>query len=752
MSALRRVASLAGLTAAAALPGVVLANVVPGGRAVIVTGAAALAGTVVAALVGFVAVRRGRGAAAVAAALGVLALAAALVGVAAWQPDPSAARGALAATGDALARGWATIATSPVPADAAPRTLVPLALVAALAAAGAVALAARRGRAATALLPGATALVAASVAAGRAAYAPTACGLSFLTAAALHLRATGAGSRPGRLGRGTRSAGPRLRRAAPVAALLAVVGASAAVVGPRLTFGRTDQTFDPREHVAVPAVASDATNPLDLATSRRRRGDEPMFTVTSDTPVVTRLVALEAFDGVRWTTDAEYRPTGSVVDMTRRTDIGLARVRATIAVDGLTGPWLPSFGDPLRVTGTPVLVDAASGSFVVRDGDADGRRYTIDAEVPAADPAAADALGLANDERTALALPDGVPPVLAEMAEVATRGAATPLARAVLLERYLRLSFTVDDEAATGQSYGHLVKALTSERAGSEEQFALAFAVLGRLAGLPTRVVVGFGPGASGADRTWTVRSGDARVWPEVKFDGAGWLPFDPVPAHGQDDERSSDLQGGRVAATLPAEPESARPVDGGSVPIVEAVPTTVPAADDGGASTPLVVLVAVLAALVLVTVVGAAVTVVVKRRRTHRRRHAADARDRVIGAWHDVLERSVELGVNATDARTVEEVVASMEPLTTSLAGLYRPVSRALYDDAPLDAADAAQAWRARDRFVSAARRSLGARRRLVALVDPRPLLRRIAEPVPRVGGDERVAEPVLVGSKEAE
>jgi hypothetical protein len=55
---------------------------------------------------------------------------------------------------------------------------------------------------------------------------------------------------------------------------------------------------------------------------------------------------------------------------------------------------------------------------------------------------------------------------------------------------------------------------------------AASFAVLARLLGLPTRIVVGFRADAAGG----TVRAADALAWPEVLFEGIGWVPFNPLP------------------------------------------------------------------------------------------------------------------------------------------------------------------------------------------------------------------------------
>lgn len=71
---------------------------------------------------------------------------------------------------------------------------------------------------------------------------------------------------------------------------------------------------------------------------------------------------------------------------------------------------------------------------------------------------------------------------------------------------------------------------LFEQRAGSPERLATVLALLGRAAGVPTRLAVGFLPGQrplSGGD--FVVRARDAHAWVEVPFPGLGWQRFDPT-------------------------------------------------------------------------------------------------------------------------------------------------------------------------------------------------------------------------------
>jgi hypothetical protein len=61
-------------------------------------------------------------------------------------------------------------------------------------------------------------------------------------------------------------------------------------------------------------------------------------------------------------------------------------------------------------------------------------------------------------------------------------------------------------------------------------QFASAMVMMARASGIPARMAIGFLPGRldKGA---YTVRASDAHAWPELYFDGIGWLRFEPTPS-----------------------------------------------------------------------------------------------------------------------------------------------------------------------------------------------------------------------------
>lgn len=658
--------------------------------------------------------------------IAVVGGAALAIAVSAAAPDRGDTRGVLGDALDGATRGWSALVTSPVPADPTARLLVPLAVAVWAATASATVLAARATTATRraplgALLAPLAAIVGAVVAAGREQYVPALTGAVVVAAASGFLAtfrpAPSAAAAPV-VGRRRRRTPARLARRLVAAATVSAIGA--AIVGPMLAFGRDDEPFDPRDRLDPPTVPAGAVSPLDLFASRLRDPAQPMFVIRAGEPIVTRLVVLDTFDGARWTTSAAYAPSGSAITGAARAGIAVRRVSADITVDGLTGPWMPTAGDAVRVIGTSVLVDPASRSLIAADGEALGATYRLDADLPVPDVASLQYRPVDGGALDELQLPPNMPAPLDEMARVATAGATTPFTTAVLLQRYLQLNFGRDDDYTAGHSYGHLLRALTEIGAGTDEQFASAFAVLGRAVGLPTRVVVGFGTGEAQGDGSYVVRAGDARVWPEVAFEGAGWIAFDPSPPRdGQVDDMTVGLGGGQGFVVEEAPP--AAPISGDAPP--PAPPAAPDAAPSGIPWLPAILLAAL--AVVVGGVLAAVVTVVGKRRRTRRRRRSPDPRARVVGAWHDVLERFAEIDGGDPYRCTVDELIGGSEP-AAALTGLYRPVTCALYADAACTAADAEQAWRARDRFVRARRHDVAWPRRVVWAVDPRAHHRR--------------------------
>lgn len=115
---------------------------------------------------------------------------------------------------------------------------------------------------------------------------------------------------------------------------------------------------------------------------------------------------------------------------------------------------------------------------------------------------------------------------------VRTAGAKTQFGDAVALQDWLTNgSFRYTLNAPTVLTAAELANFLKVTKAGYCQQFSFAMAVLARLLGIPSRVAYGFTSGTPVSGDTWLVTTHDAHAWPELYFQGYGWLRFEPTPA-----------------------------------------------------------------------------------------------------------------------------------------------------------------------------------------------------------------------------
>jgi transglutaminase-like putative cysteine protease len=122
---------------------------------------------------------------------------------------------------------------------------------------------------------------------------------------------------------------------------------------------------------------------------------------------------------------------------------------------------------------------------------------------------------------------------LTTLTDRVTRNAATAYDKAIALQQWFTQSggFSYSLNTAVPSSAAGLTRFLTVTKRGYCQQFAFAMAVMARLLGIPSRVAVGFTAGTPTGVNTWVVKTSDAHAWPELYFQGAGWLRFEPTPS-----------------------------------------------------------------------------------------------------------------------------------------------------------------------------------------------------------------------------
>jgi len=554
---------------------------------------------------------------------------------------------------DALRNGIPRLLTALIPVEPQPDTvLVPIVATWVAALVGTeIAVRARRvllGYAAPTLL-----YAASLVFVGPNADAPRWGALGFAGLAAVGLAATG---RPGTATLTDLSKSERLRLrtrlAAGAAAALVVLLGLALAVGPALA-GRVDGApTDPRRYVAPPTLPADDENPLIRLSGWALNPKQPLLHVTIDAPGLAadselrlRLAVLSDYDGVNWKVGGSFREAGRIlpaitVPFATAKPASGPQIRQRITVDELSGRLLPALATPGEVQGTRVAYDQATGTLIRPQGLAGELTYTVwsqPAEVDVNELPLADVPSGAAVARF-LALGAQPPDRMAKLAEELGLAAAGPYQRALAIADFLSQHYELSADAPSGHSLANLNFFLFSPREqggqkGTTEQFAAAFAVLARMLGLPSRVVVGFQthPG------TATISGRDALAWPEVLFTGLGWVPINPLPLPDTPPRPvESDFRPPPPASTPPPSQQPTVSVSPGSAaPTRSATPVAAaPNRGFGGG------LAAGVGGVLVALLVGVPVGVLLARRGLRLRRlNGGTPGQRVTGAWREVLD-----------------------------------------------------------------------------------------------------------------
>jgi transglutaminase-like putative cysteine protease len=141
-------------------------------------------------------------------------------------------------------------------------------------------------------------------------------------------------------------------------------------------------------------------------------------------------------------------------------------------------------------------------------------------------------VGVPDGQSMTLDLPTDVPTQIVQLVNQLTTGIDAPALKAAAIQAYLRSTpFSYSVQGASGKtSYDAIETFLFKTKSGYCVQYAAAMALMARIAGIPSRVAVGFLPGTQSGDR-WLVTSHDMHAWPELYFEGQGWVRFEPTPS-----------------------------------------------------------------------------------------------------------------------------------------------------------------------------------------------------------------------------
>ena len=389
---------------------------------------------------------------------------------------------------------------------------------------------------------------------------------------------------------------------------------------------------------------------LQLDRDLRRPIDARVLTYTSDTgrPTYLRTVALTQLtsDGAQLVPMALSRFGLGSASPYPGEDVSVT-VEMAVPSDYLPVPFAPR---SISAAGTwafdpETLSIVASGPE--RAQQSVGLTYTATARQP--DPT--------RDEIAQASAGSGVPAVTTEIPDGLDDGVQQLLdsilataddtdgAAALAIQDFLRsnrFEYSLSAPASTG--LGTISNFLLTDRSGYCVHFAMGMAVLARMAGIPSRIAVGFAPGDETSPGTFEVTAHDAHAWPELYLEGLGWVPFEPTPAFSG--------PAGTSGTTGPQEEPSAEPTPEETQP--EATPEpgqptaepTAPGVATGDEPSGRGNGAGVFAALaVLALLVAPGVARVVQRRR--RLAHSLPAATAADGAWDEVRATYLDHGLD---------------------------------------------------------------------------------------------------------
>ena len=285
---------------------------------------------------------------------------------------------------------------------------------------------------------------------------------------------------------------------------------------------------------------------LDLGRNLRRQDDQLVIRYRGK-PTYLRLVGLDQFTGKQWrpselhvsreddnVEDGMQTPPGlgSTVQRTPRT--------YRVQIDDLDQEWLPLPYPSRRVSidGTwlydPVTFNVFGENASTRDLSYTVRALDVQPTAEQLRFAAED--GYPTSLNRFLDLPADVPSDVVIQTQEVVGDFSNRYDQAVAIQDWLRDTdnFTYSEDVAdtVGDANGsEAIAAFLQTRQGYCVHFASTMAVMARILDIPARVAVGFTAGTADGQGNRNVGLKDAHAWPELFFEGVGWVAFEPTPA-----------------------------------------------------------------------------------------------------------------------------------------------------------------------------------------------------------------------------
>jgi transglutaminase-like putative cysteine protease len=394
-------------------------------------------------------------------------------------------------------------------------------------------------------------------------------------------------------------------------------------------------------------------------------------------PGYLRLTSLDEFNGSTFSAAQLKAPPSAAASESLPVNQPAGQVNtATISVsENLPLHWLPVEATTLGVSVNGAWrYDPGTATIFSASRTTAGLQYTarsVSNDPTAAELNSAGTVGGSAALEADTTVPSSISPAVRRLTKQVTAKATTPYEKALAIQDFFTggSRFTYDTSIPANTGPNALADFLLDTRRGFCQQFATAMAVMARLSGIPSRVAVGFTRGTEQKNGTWLVTTHDAHAWPELYFQGYGWLAFEPTPrGDGQAVTpvyAKGAVNGGpRVNPTTSPKPQTSA----GTIPQgLRPKPSAGTAAGSGSSSaaasrssavsghTWLILLVVVVLALVLL--LPGTTRAVSRRRRLRRFADPARAAD---AAWAELRDTAIDLRVPWDDGHTPRQIAAA--------------------------------------------------------------------------------------------
>ncbi|GAA1388133.1 DUF3488 and transglutaminase-like domain-containing protein [Luteococcus peritonei] len=497
---------------------------------------------------------------------------------------------------------------------------------------------------------------------------------------------------------------------------------------------------------------------IDLSKNLNLPVDRVVLSYSGDQPLYLRTASLTVMDADGW-----HMAPVKLADGALPVPPGLSQqgeqVTTTIQVKDLGGEYLPapyapqSFDAEGRWRHDPLSLAIISTLDKDRTEAIRDKTYTVTSTLndPGAENFTLAQPGTPPDNKVTSQVPADVPKPILDITHQVTKDAGTPVLKAAAIQRYLSdpRNFSYSTTAPPGDGFDVLVNFLTKDKAGYCVHFASTMALMARIEGIPSRVSVGFLPGEKVGDH-YEVKASNMHAWPELYFEGYGWVRFEPTSRVAQQPEwslvneqvrplPSASASGGNPSASASPSPSKASP----SASASSASPKPAPATDGGLPWRQILTWLGGAALALLVLGLPALVRLLVRRRRLN---PDAAAPLRVARAWGELRDSLVDHG-HRWPHGTPREVADTVDPLFTdegsdALGRLSLAVERSRYAREMGEVGDVAADVR---QLRTDLRTDASFSERLLALLLPRSLWARAAKrltPKPRARDEDEVIE----------